>query len=137
MGARSDIWNYWGFVIMNKKKTKKEFEIWIKNQIKYYKPYLGLDLHRIFIKYNEDINYLQISFTYPYLEPTISYSDKAFDNWKIGVLLKDRILHELVHIITDPLYAKATSRYVAKDEIEDEREHLADTLAMILNNLIK
>ena len=119
------------------KTTKKEFVNWIKKQIDYYKPYLDINLQNIQVKENSSIEYLQIECAYPYLEPIINFSEKAFVNWKEGKLSKDRILHELCHIITDPLYNKAIARYVSKDEIEDERERLTDTICIILNNLIK
>ena len=119
------------------KTTKKDFIKWIEKQIDYYKPYLGIDLQNIVVKEKDECEYLEITFTYPYLEPVIEFSDKAFESWKIGELPKERILHELCHILTDPFYAKAISRYVGKEEIEDERERLTDTICVILHNLIK
>lgn len=118
------------------KKTEKSFVSWIDKQVKYYKPYLDINLQNIKIK-KADVQYLEIGCTYPYLEPTIKYSQAVFNDWKNGELKKDRILHELLHIITDPLYCKALARYVGKEEIEDERERLTDKLTVILNNLIK
>jgi len=67
----------------------------------------------------------------------IRFSDKAVSEWISGNLPKERILHELCHILTDPLYVKARRRFVSNDEIEDERERLTDKMAVILNNLIK
>jgi len=114
----------------------KEFKKWIEKQIKYYKPFLDINLQNIKVEYNKDIEYLSISNTYPYLEPIINFSDRALKEWKDGNLKKDRILHELCHIITDPLYEKAIRRYITEDEILDEREKLTDTICVILNNLI-
>lgn len=119
------------------KNNKQEFIKWVKKQIDYYKPYLDINLQEIEVKYKKEIEYLEISFGYPYLEPIINFSDEAVENWTEGKLKKDRILHELCHIITDPLYAKAVSRYVSANEIENERERLTDTITIILNNLIK
>ena len=117
-------------------KTKKQFEEWIKKTIKYYAKYLDINLLEIDIEYKEDIEFLQITCSYPYAEPVIGYSNKAFEHWQDGILRKDRILHELCHIITDPLYTKANRRYVSQDEILDERERLTDKICIIINNLI-
>lgn len=118
-------------------KTKQEFIKWVKKQIDYYKPYLDINLQNIEVEYRENTEYLEITSIYPYLEPIIYFSDKAVEEYSDGILTKDRILHELCHIITDPLYVKATKRYVSRDEILDEREKLTDTMTVILNNLIK
>ena len=116
--------------------THAAFISWIRKNVEYYAPFLGLQLQKIEIEHDSDINFLAITCTYPYLEPTIKFSDKAFEVWKKGKLHKDRILHELLHIITDPLYVKATKRYVTDDEIVHERERLTDTLTVIIRNLI-
>ena len=113
----------------------RNFKKWIEQTIEYYRPYLQIGTQKIRVE-KDDVNYMEITFTYPYLEPYIKYSEKAEKSWLEGHLPKDRILHELCHILTDPLYAKATSRYVSKNEIEDEREKLTDTLSVILDNLI-
>jgi len=117
-------------------KTKALFKAWIEKIIKVYSPILGISLHRILIEADPKQAYLAITCTYPYLDPTIKYSEKAYKDWVKGKLTKDRILHELIHILTDPLYNKALSRFVGKDEIEDEREKLTDTLSAIIRNLI-
>ncbi len=118
-------------------KTEKDFKQWIEKQIKYYKPYLDLNLQNIIVLHGKETTYLDVSCVYPYLEPTIRYSDCAFQEWKSGLLTKDRILHELIHIITDPLYVIARKRFTSESEIEDARERLTDTITVILNNLIK
>lgn len=118
-------------------KTEKEFKKWIEKQIKYYKPYLDINLQDITVIKGKNTKYMEITTTYPYLEPVIKYSDSALNQWKSGILKKDIILHELCHILTDPLYNKSLSRFVGENEIEDEREKLTDTITVILNNLIK
>ena len=121
-----------------KKPTEKDFVRWLEKQIEYYKPYLGLDLQDIRIgKENGGDNYLRIAFTYPYLDPKILYSNSIFKDFRDGKLRKDRVLHELCHALTDPLYAKAISRHTSKQEIEDERERLTDTISAIVRNLLK
>lgn len=114
----------------------KDFIKWIKAQISFYSPILNIVGQDIEVEFDESVNFMEISFTYPYLEPTIRFSEKSFGEWQMGKMKKDRILHELCHILTDPLYCKATYRYASKDEINDERERLTDTICIIIKNLI-
>jgi len=44
-------------------------------------------------------------------------------------------MHEMFHVVTDKLYAKAGSRFVGNGELEDEREQLTDHLANIVLKL--
>lgn len=120
------------------RQSKLNFEQWIKKCVDYYSPIIGVDLHEITIKKQEDEKYLMsIKCTYPYLDPTLYYSKESEELWKKGELKKDIILHELCHIITDKLYCKAISRFVSRDEIEDERENLTDTISAIIRKLDK
>jgi len=118
-------------------KADKKFETWVRKQVEYYKSYLGLQLLTIEIRKSDTEKYLSIGCRYPYLEPFIWYSKEAVSEWEAGNLTKKEVLHELCHIITDPLYIKATRRCVTTNEIEDERERLTDTICVILNNLTK
>jgi hypothetical protein len=115
-----------------KNKTEKDFIKWIKETIDYYLPKLFININKIEIEKGEETRYLEITCTYPYLDPTLKYSERAFNAWIKGKIKKDRILHEICHILTDPLYSKANDRFSGKNEIEDERERLTDTLASIL-----
>jgi len=119
-------------------KVSKEdrFESWIRKQIDHYSPHLGLVLPRVKIKHDESESYLAITCTYPYLDPELRYNEKARSDWQKGEMKNDRILHELCHMLTDPLFCKATERYVTKYEVNDEREKLTDTLAAILRKFI-
>ncbi len=119
-----------------KKKAHKDFIKWINEKVNLYAPVLGVSDQIINVEHNEKTTFISITCTYPYLEPTIHFSDRAFNEWSSGKMRQDRILHELCHILTDPLYCKAISRYASKDEIEDEREHLTDRLCVIIRNLI-
>lgn len=121
----------------NNIKTEKEFVSWIREQIDFYSPILGLQIQRIEIEKGEDTKFMEITCTYPYLEPIIRYSHHSFEKWQKGKFPKDRILHELCHILTDPLYVKAIERYVGKGDILDERERLTDTIAVIIRNLLE
>ena len=115
----------------------KKFEQWIRKQIDFYTPILDIGLWTIKIKNNEKENYLAISCNYPYLDAELSYAQKALTDWKKGKLKRDRLLHELCHIITDPLYVKAIERYSSKNEITDEREKLTDMIAAVITKLLK
>ena len=121
-----------------KKKTEKDFIKWIEKQVKYYSPFLGIQLQQIKAKLvsEKEGSYLSIGLTYPYLDSTILFSCGALEDFKKGTVQKDRILHELCHTITDPLYVKSVYRYVGKNEIEDERERLTDILTAIIRNLL-
>ncbi len=119
-------------------KTEKQFIKWIEKYIDYYKPILGLSFQRIKVYLGEDEEYLlKIQCSYPYNDPDIKYSKFCFKLWTEGKIYPDIVLHELLHIITDPLYCKAVSRYTTKDEIGDERERLTDNLTLIIRNIIK
>jgi hypothetical protein len=118
-------------------KTEKDFIKWINDLIILYKPILGLELQRIKVTKDKETKYLSIKFTYPYLDPTINFSNEAFEDWKEGKLEEDSILHELCHCLTDPLYSKAFERFTSHNEIEDERERLTDKIAVIVRNLLK
>jgi len=119
-----------------KNKTKKDFEKWILKQVDYYKFSLGLDLNKITVK-EDNVEYFGMGCSYPYLDSEIKYSQNAFEDWTKGIVKKDIVLHELCHVITDPFYVKAISRYLGKQEIEDEREKLTDTVSAIIRRLIK
>lgn len=120
-----------------KTKTKQDFIKWIEEQVDYYKPFLDIKLQKIKVRWNKETDYVDITCVYPYVEPYIGFGDKAFEDFKEGIFEKDRILHELLHIITDPLYKKALSRFPGEHEIEDERERLTDNLTVIIRNLIE
>ena len=118
----------------NIEKTKK----YIEECINYYKPFLDISLYNINIIYKKDLNAtLEITCAYPYADNEIRFGDKTIDMYIKKKLPKDRILHELLHIITDPLYNKALQRFTHRDEIEDERELLTDKITLIIRNLIK
>ena len=118
------------------KKDEKKFVKYLEKKIDKYRPILGITIEKIsFVKEND--NYMAISFREPYMDFSFYYSDNAIKNFKNGKFEKYTILHELCHILTDPLYAKAIDRYVGKNEIEHERENLTEKMALILEKLIK
>lgn len=113
-----------------------KFEKWIRKQIGYYAPIIGVEMHEIKIEFRKTTDYIEIDCTYPYLNPKIYYSDKAIENFEKGEVESHRILHELCHILTDPLYCKAITRFVSENEIKDERENLTDKITAIIRKIL-
>jgi len=117
----------------------------IKNKvlsiIKKYQPILLLNRNTFEIKYpvsnNEAV--AECESNYPYLNVTIRIGDKLIKMLNDGEDVEPYIVHELCHVITDPLYYKAIYRYTTKDEINDERELLTDYICniIIINKLKK
>ncbi len=120
---------------MRNYKTKKQFEIYLQNRINFFIPILLIDSSLISISTpcDKESAWMELQYHYPYLNPTVKYNQKTFDLWVESPNKVDSFLiHELCHIITDPFYAKATSRYIAKDDLEDERERLTDHICNII-----
>ncbi len=115
-------------------KTAEDLEKYIMAVIKKYQPVLLLTRNTFELESptRDPDSYMECVFNYPYLNVTIKYSDKLLKAWQKGKDIVPYIIHEMCHVITDPLYSKATSRYVSKDEILDERELLTDYICNIL-----
>ena len=120
-----------------KKKTKKDFKTYIFRVIKKYIPVLFLHRHTFELsdKVGDRDALFEFKFSYPYLNSAVYYSDAAFGRWTLGEDMQPFIVHELCHAVTDPLYCKATSRYVSEKEIENERELLTDHICNIVLRL--
>lgn len=121
------------------KKTIKQFERWIEKTAKEYLSLVGLSLMDVEVLRDEGIkdpDTMRISCRYPYCDYcVISYKKESFEDWKDGMLDKWVIVHEICHLLTDPLYCKALKRYIGETEIEDERERLTDTIMLIIKKL--
>ena len=115
-------------------KTNKDFEKYLMKIIDKYIPRLLLQQFTFELKRGTENkeSFMECVFNYPYLNVTIKYSEKSFDEWQGGKDMTPFILHEMCHPITDPIYAKATSRYVSENEIRDERERLTDLICNIV-----
>lgn len=117
----------------------KDPEVFIKRIIKHYQGVLRLSDITFRIQRN-DSEYLACKFRYPYTDTTIFYGeDFARDvreqhRYDLNELER-RVVHEMVHQLTDPLYAKATNRWVNQGDVEDERERLTDRIATIVCSL--
>ena len=113
-------------------KQKIEKEIW--RIIHKYIPILHIQNFTFKLKHGcDDKNaYAECRACYPYLNAEIRYSDLlVMELYAKGIDIEPYILHEMCHLITDPLYSKAISRYVGVDEIRDEREKLTDYICNI------
>ena len=115
----------------------KQFEKWAKGIIKEYQEKLLITQHDINLvsKTEKNQSLMEMTFRLPYLDPNLNYNpNKVSEYWKRGERdeLKHALIHELCHVITDPLYGCATDRWATKDEIERTRETLTDHIAMIV-----
>lgn len=111
-----------------------KFEKYIFLIIKQYSKVLLLEQHTFKVRYGTESSdaLMECTFAYPYLNITLNYSDKVVEKWKKKEDVIPFIVHEMCHPITDPLYAKTCTRYVSKNEVEDEREKLTDYIANIV-----
>jgi hypothetical protein len=120
------------------KKTEKDYVAFIQQCITKYQGPLLLTTHTIVIRKNTEHYYLACKYRYPYNDGIVIYSDASFRDWLDEPVSyhERKILHELCHLITDPLYSKATTQFVSKTEVEDEREKLTDHLAVMVHKLM-
>jgi len=116
------------------KQTHKDFEKWALPVLqKIQKKLLLEDYHPLTIKYRKEMTaYAECAIRYPYKSIEIRYSTSLFEDWCKGEDVKNELTHEMCHVVTDPFYCKAVSRYLGKDELEDERERLTDHIANIV-----
>jgi hypothetical protein len=128
---------------MKPKKTKKAFEDYLLKVINKCIPVLLLQKYTIEVRISEiddwdkrpdfDSGYFGNLFNYPYLNAIIIYSKEALDDWiEENTDMAPYIIHEMCHIITDPLYSIGNKRYVSKEALENERELLTDHICNIV-----
>ena len=117
------------------KKDEIQYIKWIRQMYDKYKSILFIEKYHFKVeKTKKEAQYLASEFNYPYLDAKILWSDESLKDWKENREdAERRLIHELCHTITDPLYSKTTNVYVSKSEIEDERERLTDHIAQIVN----
>lgn len=120
-------------------KGQKDFEKFAQYLWQKYRLKLHLTRHtNVNFKLKEEIDYMECSFRYPYLDNEIRYNKKVVTDFKKDRKNTERALvHEFCHMITDPLYDKAFERFVGKSELEKERELLTDHLAGVFVELCK
>jgi hypothetical protein len=131
-----------------KTKEQQKFERWAMPIIEVAAKVLLLEhFFPVRIQYKKPVDmastdtYMQCGFSFPYQTIKISYSDEALKDFKEKDFeqLTFSLVHEMCHPLTDPLYDKAVSRYVTKDEVNAEREKLTDHIANVVlkSKLIK
>lgn len=121
-------------------KGQKEFEKFAYGVLKEYQPKLLLTHFHIDIEARKSANYLEVDNRVPYLDPAIGYNpERVLKDWNDGKKeeLKRSLIHELFHVLTDPLFNMGGDRYATKDHYNQMREHTVDHLANIIykNNL--
>ena|SRR5438105_3817645 len=114
---------------MNVTLEKEIFKI-----INQYQPILLLNRNTFELKYPTESKsaLMESVFNYPYLNVTLKYGDKMVEKWQKQEDIVPWVVHEMCHVITDPLYSKALARYATRDEINDERELLTDYICNIV-----
>lgn len=120
-----------------KTKDKQAFEKWARPIIDEYQRKLLLTHHHISIVSKTDNieAVMELSFRVPYLDPELRYNPNEVERfWKRGDknTLKHMLIHELCHIITDPLYGLGFERFANKQSLSDARETCTDHIAMII-----
>jgi hypothetical protein len=123
---------------MSKPKTEKDYVSFIRRCIEKYQGPLLLSAYTIVIRKNKEDYYLACQHRYPYNDGIVIYSDRSYRDWleEPASYHERKILHELCHLITDPLYTKATTQFTSRGEIEDEREKLTDHVAVMVHKLM-
>lgn len=118
---------------------RAKYHGWLRALWNTYAPILHITNVRPVFKYKKDLGgaLMKCTFRYPYLDNEIQYGDSIINEWKKDKQEAEQVaLHEFCHIVTDAMYAKAISRYVTTQEIEDERERLTDHMANIIFPLV-
>lgn len=110
-----------------------DIESYIFNITNRYKNKLFINQFTFELSYKDTKDFIfEIDCCYPYLNAKITYSDEAIKMFNDSKNLTPYILHELCHLLTDPLYYKANRRYVSENEILNERERLTEIICNIV-----
>lgn len=112
----------------------KKFEDYVFKVIDKYKNLLDLGNFTFKLNYpcqNEDA-YMECFNVYPYMDAKFNYSDSVIKMWKNKENITGIIVHEMCHLVTDPLYIKGDRRYSSQNEILDERENLTDFISKLV-----
>lgn len=115
----------------------KELEKWALPTLRKYQKVLLLDDYLLKFQYSKDVTedeYMHSIVRFPYKDIIIKYGARAITGWKEKdkQTIKEVLIHELAHTLTNPLYEKSRRRYVSKDEIIDANEHLVDHITNII-----
>ncbi len=85
-------------------------------------------------KFDEGNHHLSISIDLKYLEFTLYVSPIAFKTWKENkeMFVREYLIHEMCHILTENLSWLAEKRYITEKEVEKETEALTETIARMM-----
>lgn len=117
-------------------KKQKQFERFCNETLRGIQKELLLDsfiLHDIKHKEKDD-SHAECIFYFPYKDIQVQYSKSLYDEWESGDInsTKATLIHEMCHVITDPLYSVGVDRFTTKATLEDARENVTDHIANIL-----
>lgn len=129
-------------VVYYRHMTEEEFVKWAEERIEHYMGVLSIQRHRIVFEPRKTPcqpgEVMCISLMYPYVSNIIQY------NWQmVESMLKDgiqeeveySIIHELIHIVLNPLWHVARERYTTEDAVREANEQCTDHLATIIGQL--
>ena len=116
----------------------KALEKHILKIVEKYKDSMFLNMYSFNVQYQpEETKFMACKFSYPYLHCSIFYNIDAEKEFKEGKDMVQYVIHEMSHLITDPLYNIAFDRFLVKDTLENERERLTDWIANIVFKLAR
>lgn len=115
----------------------KELEKWAWPILKKYQSILLLDDYILKFQYSKEVKedeQMHSIVRFPYKDIIIRYGDTAIKTWtkKEKEELRQTLIHELVHTLTNPLMEKAHYRFVTKDDLSDTNEHLTDHITNVI-----
>ena len=128
---------------LTKKKSKTEpyakFTNWCLDEGWRIQKLLDLTNYRIRInlkpeKTNDDYAF-EIKVNYPYHNATLKWQEDTFHTWKEDKKkVSEYLLHEMLHILIQPLEQLTYARYVTAPGISNEVESLTDHLTNLLRH---
>jgi len=115
----------------------KELEKWALPILRKYQKVLLLDDYILKFRFSkgvDDEDQMHSLIRYPYKDIIIEYGAVAKDLWKKKMKqeLKETLIHELAHTITNPLFEKARLRYTSHNELRDANEFMVDHITNII-----
>lgn len=121
-----------------KHPTEGDYIRFIRTVIDKYAGPLQLGHFTFLVQRAEENGYLSCLYRYPYNDGIIQFSEHSFEDWQSepAAYHERKILHEMCHLLTDPLYSKTTTQFPSRSEVEDERERLTDHIAVVVFKLL-
>lgn len=128
---------------MKKRDKYSKFIDWCLNEAWRIQKHLDLTSYRISLKLKpeekiEDDFAFEINIKFPYQEATLKWTENTYKDW-----LDDKkkvtkyLLHEMLHILLQPLYEAAADRFTTPKQLDNLNEELTDKLTNILEFWIK